>query len=200
MLDRRRPRSDRRRGRRPAGRRRLESWIHIEIDRETDQADVAALTSSLHGCSLTSGPRSRTGAGCAVAPLALSCELPAAAARAGGPGGRGGPVPVRGSPTTTSRSWATASTTCDATSDRGSSAPPRAAASASCATRQADQRRLRPAAEAARAKARERTVLILTKANSRSTVHRPTYLDYVGVKTFNDAVRVVGERRFLGLC
>ena len=36
-----------------------------------------------------------------------------------------------------------------------------------------------------RAKARERTLLVLTKANARSTVHRPTYLDYVGVKRFD---------------
>ena len=51
---------------------------------------------------------------------------------------------------------------------------------------------------AAAAKAREKTVLVLTKANSRSTVHRPAYLDYVGVKKFEDG-EVVGERRFLGL-
>ncbi len=50
-----------------------------------------------------------------------------------------------------------------------------------------------------RAKARERTVLILTKANSRATVHRPAYLDYVGVKRFDGEGNVVGERRFLGL-
>ena len=37
------------------------------------------------------------------------------------------------------------------------------------------------------------------KANSRSTVHRPAYLDYVGVKSFDAEGRVVGERRFLGL-
>ena len=50
-----------------------------------------------------------------------------------------------------------------------------------------------------RARARDPELLILTKANSRSTVHRPHYLDYVGVKTFNDQGEVVGERRFLGL-
>ncbi len=49
-----------------------------------------------------------------------------------------------------------------------------------------------------RAKARERRVLVLTKANSRATVHRSSYLDYVGVKVF-DGDQVVGERRFLGL-
>ncbi|MEV6733809.1 MULTISPECIES: NAD-glutamate dehydrogenase [unclassified Streptomyces] len=51
----------------------------------------------------------------------------------------------------------------------------------------------------ARAKAREHRLLVLTKANSRSTVHRPSYLDYVGVKRFDAEGNVVGERRFLGL-
>ncbi|MEV8038763.1 NAD-glutamate dehydrogenase [Streptomyces sp. NPDC086182] len=51
----------------------------------------------------------------------------------------------------------------------------------------------------ARAKAREHKLLILTKANSRATVHRPSYLDYVGVKKFDENGDVVGERRFLGL-
>lgn len=53
--------------------------------------------------------------------------------------------------------------------------------------------------ELVRAKARERTVLVLAKANSRATVHRPAYLDYVGVKTFGADGEVTGERRFLGL-
>lgn len=51
----------------------------------------------------------------------------------------------------------------------------------------------------ARAKAREHKLLVLTKANSRSTVHRPSYLDYVGVKKFDAEGNVIGERRFLGL-
>jgi glutamate dehydrogenase len=51
----------------------------------------------------------------------------------------------------------------------------------------------------ARAKAREHKLLVLTKANSRATVHRPSYLDYVGVKKFDANGNVVGERRFLGL-
>ena len=41
--------------------------------------------------------------------------------------------------------------------------------------------------------------LVLTKANSRATVHRPSYLDYVGVKQFAPDGTVLGERRFLGL-
>lgn len=51
----------------------------------------------------------------------------------------------------------------------------------------------------ARAKAREHKLLVLTKANSRATVHRPSYLDYVGVKRFDEQGNVIGERRFLGL-
>ncbi|WP_328431618.1 NAD-glutamate dehydrogenase [Streptomyces sp. NBC_00453] len=51
----------------------------------------------------------------------------------------------------------------------------------------------------ARAKAREHKLLVLTKANSRATVHRPSYLDYIGVKKFDADGNVVGERRFLGL-
>ncbi|WP_309097398.1 NAD-glutamate dehydrogenase [Streptomyces sp.] len=51
----------------------------------------------------------------------------------------------------------------------------------------------------ARAKAREHKLLVLTKANSRSTVHRPSYLDYIGVKKFDADGNVIGERRFLGL-
>ncbi|MGW0763887.1 NAD-glutamate dehydrogenase [Streptomyces sp. NPDC002676] len=51
----------------------------------------------------------------------------------------------------------------------------------------------------ARAKAREHKMLVLTKANSRATVHRPSYLDYIGVKKFDADGNVVGERRFLGL-
>ena len=53
--------------------------------------------------------------------------------------------------------------------------------------------------EAVKAKAREKTLLVLAKANSRATVHRPAYLDYVGVKTFDENGEVDGERRFLGL-
>jgi glutamate dehydrogenase len=42
-------------------------------------------------------------------------------------------------------------------------------------------------------------LLNLTKANSRSTIHRPSYMDYVGIKEFDSSGEVTGERRFLGL-
>ncbi len=50
-----------------------------------------------------------------------------------------------------------------------------------------------------RRQARQTDLLVLTKANSTSTVHRSSYLDYVGVKTFDAAGQVTGEHRFLGL-
>jgi glutamate dehydrogenase len=50
-----------------------------------------------------------------------------------------------------------------------------------------------------RARARDPHILVLTQANTRSTIHRASYLDYVGVKTFDAEGRVAGERRFLGL-
>ncbi|HET8661143.1 MAG TPA: NAD-glutamate dehydrogenase, partial [Micromonosporaceae bacterium] len=48
-------------------------------------------------------------------------------------------------------------------------------------------------------KAMEKRLLVITKANSRSTVHRSAYLDYIGFKMFDQDGNVVGERRFLGL-
>jgi len=46
---------------------------------------------------------------------------------------------------------------------------------------------------------RARDWLVLTKANSRSTVHRNAYLDYVGIKAYDENGEVCGERRFIGL-
>lgn len=40
---------------------------------------------------------------------------------------------------------------------------------------------------------------IITKANSRSTVHRSAYLDYIGIKRYDASGNVCGEHRFLGL-
>ncbi|NDP38590.1 MAG: NAD-glutamate dehydrogenase, partial [Rhodoferax sp.] len=42
-------------------------------------------------------------------------------------------------------------------------------------------------------------LVLITKAMTRATVHRPAWLDYIGVKRFDAAGQVVGEARFLGL-
>jgi glutamate dehydrogenase len=52
---------------------------------------------------------------------------------------------------------------------------------------------------AVRDRVREPRLLVVTKANSRSTVHRPDYFAYVSVKRFERDGEVVGERRFIGL-
>ncbi len=50
-----------------------------------------------------------------------------------------------------------------------------------------------------RERARVPELLVTTKSNSRSTVHRSGYLDYIGVKRFDASGAVCGEHRFLGL-
>ena len=42
-------------------------------------------------------------------------------------------------------------------------------------------------------------MIMVTKAMTRATVHRPAWLDYIAVKRFDDAGTVIGESRFLGL-
>jgi glutamate dehydrogenase len=42
-------------------------------------------------------------------------------------------------------------------------------------------------------------ILIFAKTKTRSTIHRPAYTDYIGVKRFNDKGEFIGERRFIGL-
>ncbi|MGH4009175.1 MAG: NAD-glutamate dehydrogenase [Pseudonocardiaceae bacterium] len=44
-----------------------------------------------------------------------------------------------------------------------------------------------------------RDLLVLTQASARSTVYRPVYPYYIGVKTFDDRGEVTGEHRFLGV-
>jgi glutamate dehydrogenase len=52
----------------------------------------------------------------------------------------------------------------------------------------------------ARALAREPLpVLVVTKSNTRSTVHRAGYTDYIGVKRYGPGGEVIGEHRFIGM-
>jgi glutamate dehydrogenase len=50
-----------------------------------------------------------------------------------------------------------------------------------------------------RARALHGPLLLVSKANSESRVHRRARMDYIGVKKLDGAGEVVGERRFLGL-
>ncbi|HEX2164073.1 MAG TPA: NAD-glutamate dehydrogenase domain-containing protein, partial [Thermoanaerobaculia bacterium] len=46
---------------------------------------------------------------------------------------------------------------------------------------------------------RRRELLIVSKTYARSPVHRPVAMDYIAVRTFDASGKVRGERRFLGL-
>src|SRR5580692_10457831 len=50
-----------------------------------------------------------------------------------------------------------------------------------------------------RRQSRSRDIVLVTKANLVSTVHRSGHVDYVGIKHFNTQGRLIGEKRFLGL-
>ena len=47
--------------------------------------------------------------------------------------------------------------------------------------------------------ARRKDLLIITKANSRSRIHRPVPMDRIGIKRYNAEGNLIGEDRFLGL-
>ncbi len=51
----------------------------------------------------------------------------------------------------------------------------------------------------ARREALDSSPLILTKSSAKSRVHRPAYVDYIGIKRFDEKGNVVGEDRFIGL-
>ena len=60
-------------------------------------------------------------------------------------------------------------------------------------------RKLSELPRAAREQALSKQIIINSKTNTPSTVHRPVYTDYVGVKRFNNKGEIIGERRFIGL-
>ncbi|MCE9684730.1 NAD-glutamate dehydrogenase [Shewanella sp. AS16] len=53
--------------------------------------------------------------------------------------------------------------------------------------------------ESARKEALDASLLVLTKSSSKSRVHRPAYVDYIGIKRFDKQGNVIGEDRFIGL-
>ncbi|SEG22111.1 NAD-glutamate dehydrogenase [Vibrio hangzhouensis] len=53
--------------------------------------------------------------------------------------------------------------------------------------------------DSARLEAKKPFLLILTKGNKASRIHRPAYTDYIGIKKFDSNGKVVGEHRFTGL-
>ncbi|HEV8435669.1 MAG TPA: NAD-glutamate dehydrogenase, partial [Thermoanaerobaculia bacterium] len=47
--------------------------------------------------------------------------------------------------------------------------------------------------------ARQKNLLVVTKANSRSVIHRPVPMDRIGIKRYDAKGNLIGEDRFLGL-
>ena len=106
-----------------------------------------------------------------------------------------------GPPTTTSPSLATANTR--SASARASACSPRCRAPSLGIMRghdaEAKPRPLKGLAAAGLKPGASIDPLILTKTNARSTVHRPGYMDYIGVLCFDEAGNAIAEQRFLGL-
>ncbi len=50
-----------------------------------------------------------------------------------------------------------------------------------------------------KAEALRPNLLLFSKSNNLSVIHRPAYMDFIGVKKFDDKGHVIGEHRFLGL-
>ncbi|GAB3000013.1 glutamate dehydrogenase [Arenimonas maotaiensis] len=57
----------------------------------------------------------------------------------------------------------------------------------------------RPVKTLGRKQMERHELLILTKTAARASVHRPTYMDYIGVLRYGADGRAVGEYRFIGL-
>lgn len=67
---------------------------------------------------------------------------------------------------------------------------------ASCSAKSKSYSELPPQA---RKMALSKDILIIAKTNTKSSVHRDTYTDYIGVKMFNEKGELIGEHRFIGL-
>lgn len=60
-------------------------------------------------------------------------------------------------------------------------------------------RKLATLAPEARLQASSKQILIISKTNTKATVHRPAYTDYIGIKRFDENGNLIGEHRFIGL-
>ncbi|MDX2346126.1 MAG: NAD-glutamate dehydrogenase [Legionella sp.] len=67
------------------------------------------------------------------------------------------------------------------------------------ALNQSDKRTLSELTPEAQKLTLSSNILVASKTNRLSTVHRDTYMDYIGIKRFNEKGEVIGERRILGL-
>ncbi len=178
-----------------------ESWMHLEIDRLSDPQELADLGLALHEVlsdvrdSVEDWPKMREH--CEVLAASLSEEPPV------------GLDAAQVEQTTDFLAWLAADHftflgyrqyVLGRTPEGGDVLEP--VAGSGLGLLRYDRRASDPASRltpAAQERARDKVLLIITKANSRATVHRSAYLDYIGVKTFDADGEVTGEHRFLGL-
>ena len=176
--------------------RSRESVLHAEVDRETDAGRLASCATSIAPRPRRrSRRRSRTGRRCAHG-RASSPTSSSAARRRSSPAERrresGLPALARRRPLHVPRLPRVRARASEGGEARRCSAVP-GTGLGSCARSAADAAQAPDARARAGARASTPHVLVLTKANSRATVHRPSYLDYVGVKLFGR--RRPGRRR-----
>jgi glutamate dehydrogenase len=180
--------------------RLLESWIHIDIDRESDADELLELASELESVLADVRAAVEDWVPMRDQAMAVADQL-AATDIAGVPGA------ARREAADFLRWLAVGNFTFlgyrryDLVAGEEGEELAVAAGSGLGITRGGDDRRrlLVQFPDAVRERAREAAPLLLTKANSKSRVHRAAYLDYVGLKIFDDSGAVVGEHRFLGL-
>ncbi len=182
----------------------VESWMHLEIDRETDPSELPAIETGCAASSVTSARSSRTGRRCATQRAAAGRRArracPTATWPRGGRRGLGAVALAGRRPLHVPRLPRVRAGRDTRTSEVLRAIPGTGLGILRSDTRHdTDRLRARLPPRRSGRRRREPQLLVLTKANSRATVHRPAYLDYVGVKTFDAAGNVIGERRFLGL-
>ena len=181
-----------------------ESWMHVEIDRESDRRGARRdRARRCARCCATSARPSRTGRRCTRRRTTIVDDLTE----------HPPPLPSRGGRARARRccSWLaddhfTFLGYREYHLDEPSTATDdvlRAVPGTGLGILRADQDMSAVVRQAAAARARRRRARrrcwCWPRPTPRSTVHRPVYLDYVGVKTFDENGEVVGERRFLGL-
>ena len=186
-----------------------ESWSHIEVARLTDgkaDGDRGGRWSRRSGRRADGGRGLPEDAGDGRA-AGRSAGLGASAAATGRAEAASEVGPDRGRSrrprsksccagwsTPTSPSSATASTTwCNEAAGLALRGVPRHRSRHPAARQGQLDARCRHAAGRARARHRPSHRLIMTKANTRATVHRPSYLDYIGIKRLSDGRS--GDRR-----
>ena len=189
----------------------VESWMHVEIDRDSDRADLThldrALTRVLHDVreAVEDWPRMRAATRRIAEELAASGD-----ADGGSPAGSDGQAVADADEVRALLDWllddhftflgyreyALSPSAAEGTGHSELVARPMPGTGLGLLR---DDSAHPPLPEPVGAPKRAQQLLSVTKADSRSTVHRNAYPDVVAVRRFDERGDLVGERRLLGL-